>query len=86
MNRDGTTARGYGAAHRRERKRWDHIVRAGNAVCARCREPIAPDEPYDLGHTEDRTTWSGPEHRSCNRSAGARNSNRQRDATHRGLW
>ena len=68
-----TAQRGYGTNHQRERKRWDPIVRAGNATCARCEEPISADGPYDLGHNDDRTQWTGPEHVACNRSAGGKN-------------
>lgn len=85
-----TTQRGYGQAHQAERKRWAPIVQAGNAVCARCQKPLAPDEPYDLGHTDDRTTWQGPEHRRCNRAAGgtngARVTNTARTTTQRDWW
>lgn len=73
MARDSTTARGYGTAHQRERARHAPTVRAGLALCARYGEPISPDEPWDLGHTDDRTGYQGPEHRRCNRSAGGRN-------------
>ncbi|GAA1992831.1 hypothetical protein GCM10009718_33170 [Isoptericola halotolerans] len=69
-------ARGYGAAHRRERARWQRTVDQGLASCARCHGPILPGEQWDLGHTDDRTGWTGPEHPSCNRSAGGRNGNR----------
>jgi hypothetical protein len=68
-----TTDRGYGTPHQAERARWAPTVEAGQATCARCHEPIAPTEPWDLGHTDDRQTWHGPEHRACNRSAGGRN-------------
>lgn len=73
MARESTTARGYGAAHQRERKRWQPIVEAGEATCARCNEPIEATSKWDLGHNEDRTEWTGPEHVKCNRSAGQAN-------------
>jgi hypothetical protein len=69
----GTTARGYGSRHQAERRRWEPIVAAGEAICARCDKPIDPTGPFDLGHNEDRTAWTGPEHVKCNRSAGGKN-------------
>ena len=75
MSRASTTTRGYGTDHQRERARWDPYVQAGLATCARCHRPIPPG-PWDLGHNDDRTGWTGPEHVSCNRSAGARNAAR----------
>ena len=69
-----TTQRGYGADHQQLRKRyWAPKVRAGNIDCARCGQRIAPGQPWDLGHTDDRSAWTGPEHASCNRSAGGKN-------------
>jgi len=68
-----TTTKGYGIAHQRERQRWALRVDAGLVDCFRCHQPIEPGRPWDLGHTDDRTTWTGPEHLSCNRKAGGSN-------------
>lgn len=74
MTSRGTTPqRGYGYRHQQERKRWAPKVEAGLVDCARCRSPIGSDQVWQLGHTDDRTAWSGPEHRFCNESAGGRN-------------
>ena len=54
------------------RVRFAALVVSGLAVCARCGLSIAPGAAWDLGHTEDRTGYSGPEHRKCNQLAGAR--------------
>lgn len=63
-----TAARGYGAEHQRLRAEWKTKVEAGGVNCAHCREKIQPGTPWDLGHDDnDRTTYTGPEHRSCNR-------------------
>jgi hypothetical protein len=75
----------YGHQHRQMRERWRPVVDAGHATChaARCLHPtrrIQPGEPWDLGHNADRTGWAGPEHRRCNRAAGARTANTQRRA------
>jgi len=80
----GTTPqRGYGYAHQQERERWRPEVDAGRAIChaAICLMParwIIPGTPWDLGHTPDRTGWTGPEHATCNRSAGNRSARRRR--------
>jgi hypothetical protein len=68
-----TAARGYGSAHQRERAKWVRKVAAGLVNCARCRQPIEPGRPWDLGHTDDRRGYTGPEHQRCNRVAGGRN-------------
>lgn len=80
----------YGHEHRQERQRWKPIVDAGLAICQRpiCLHPtrrIHPGEPWDLGHTDDRTGYTGPEHRRCNRAAGARTANAQRRAARAGV-
>ena len=78
-----THSRGYGHRHQKLRASWDRRVQAGGILCARCNQPITPGEPWDLGHDDhDRTRYQGPEHRGCNRSAGARNSNHQRTTPH----
>jgi hypothetical protein len=71
--RGTTPQRGYGYHHQQERKRWVVKVEAGLVDCARCRGRINPEEVWQLGHTDDRTAWSGPEHAYCNQAAGGRN-------------
>ena len=72
-----TTARGYGREHQRLRREWSPIVDSGQAYChaVRCLHGerwIQPGAAWDLGHTPDRTAWTGPEHPLCNRSDGGR--------------
>lgn len=64
--------RGYDTAHDRLRAQWAPQVATGQVLCARCHQPIPAGTPWDLGHTDDRTRWSGPEHANCNRSAGGK--------------
>jgi hypothetical protein len=76
----GARDRGYTTAHDRERARWVPKVDAGLVDCARCHEHIEPGRPWDLGHNDERTEWTGPEHRVCNRRAGGRNGARVTNA------
>lgn len=67
-----TTERGYGAEHQRLRRVWLARVGTGLVRCARCRRFIEPGSPWDLGHDDsDRSRWTGPEHRACNRATAA---------------
>jgi len=65
--------RGYDAAHEAERAKWAPIVATGEVKCWRCLVPIAPDQPWDLGHDDhDRSIYRGPECRRCNRATASR--------------
>lgn len=64
--------RGYDSGHDRERARWAPLVARGTTTCRKCGLQIRAGEAWDLGHTDDRTTWTGPEHARCNRQAAGR--------------
>jgi len=67
-----TTASGYGSSHQKLRRRWAAVIARGGVTCWRCRLPILPGMAWDLGHDDlDRRIYRGPEHRYCNRAAGA---------------
>ena len=76
-----TTARGYGADHQRLRKRLLAAWRPGDP-CARCGQPMLyrwmldasgrRASAIDLGHSDDRRSYTGLEHRACNRRDGQR--------------
>jgi hypothetical protein len=63
-----TSARGYGAGHQARRRLLAPFVTSGAVRCARCGKRIEAGTPWDLGHTDDRSGYRGPEHRRCNRS------------------
>lgn len=60
--------RGYDVFHDRQRREWQPLVESGTVLCARCGRLILPGERWDLGHSDDRASWTGPEHSYCNRS------------------
>jgi hypothetical protein len=74
--------RKYGRPHRRIRAKYEPMVAAGRAFCARCGLLIPPDPSlvpcpkcgrrhrcWDLGHSDfDRRVYTGPEHLCCNRA------------------
>ena len=81
------SARGYNYAHQKFRLQLKPSVDAGMGFCVAmvCLEErdgrsrwIRPGTPWHLGHTADRTAWTGPEHARCNTSDGATRGNRDR--------
>jgi hypothetical protein len=77
VSEKGTTARGYGTVHQRERARWRPVVEAGGVVCRRCKLPIVPGTLWHLGHDDhDRTLPAAPEHARCNLVSAARRGGR----------
>lgn len=72
QRRGSPTARGYGADHQRRRAAIVVRIKAGEAVCCiDCGVQLTPDT-LDLGHTEDRSAYRGPQCSTCNRKDGGR--------------
>jgi hypothetical protein len=67
--RGTTTQRGYGYAdHQVWKEAWRPHVEAGGILCWRCRKPLNPADPWDLGHDEQHPSRPAhPEHILCNR-------------------
>lgn len=74
--RGTTTQRGYGHEHQELRKQWAPTVARGGVICRKCGDTIQPGTTWHLGHTDDRTAWTGPEHDGCNLSDAGRRSHR----------
>lgn len=65
-------ARGYGADHDRRRRALVARINAGETIrCIDCGVRLTP-ATLDLGHTEDRSGYRGPQCAPCNRSDGGR--------------
>lgn len=69
--------RGYGREHTRLRAQWKPKVERISVhchakICVMPARLILPGQAWDLGHTADRTGWTGPEHARCNRADGGR--------------
>ena len=65
--------RRYDRRHRRVRAKYATVVKAGNAVCARCGKPIAPNELWDLDHDDEdplQRRYLGPSHRPLQSGGG----------------
>ena len=70
--RGSSTQRGYGTQHQKLRAHWQRRLDNGEPIqCWRCGQPINPDA-WDLGHTDSRTGYAGPECRPCNRATAPR--------------
>lgn len=81
MPRPGsTTARGYGFDHRRLRLAL--LPYAYGQPCPRCDKVMLPGQALDLGHTDDRSAYTGIEHARCNRQAGAVKGHTRRRTPH----
>lgn len=78
MPRQGSTAdRGYGGLHQQIKSDWQRRIDRGAHVPCHAAHCLHPGQPitgkhWDLGHTPDRTAWTGPEHPDCNRADGGR--------------
>jgi len=92
MPRAGSTAaRDYGRQHQLLRAGWTPQVESGLVDCHAiiCLHPtrrIQPGALWDLGHNAERTGWTGPEHRRCNRADGARRGNARRARRTSRVW
>lgn len=89
------TNRLTGSALTKLRRHWAPQIATGTVKCWRCRTPILPDQPWDLGHPTDLALGGHPRHmlpehrhaQDCpaeggggNRSLGARLGNQLRNA------
>jgi len=66
-----TSRGGWGHDHQRRRAAIAPIVRAGKATCARCGDPIHPEDDRHLDHNAERNGYLGPSHARCSLAAAA---------------
>ena len=69
----------YGAYHVRLRKQWkQRIVNGERPPCARCGEPLQPEDAhtFHLDHDDDGISYLGPSHGLCNVSAAGKKAQR----------
>lgn len=65
--------RGYDKAHVALKRQWQHRINQGEPIhCAKGCGRLITGTDWDLGHTDDRTGWTGPECRPCSRADGGR--------------
>jgi hypothetical protein len=91
MPKQGSTyAKGYGKDHEAQRRAWAPKVARGGVQChaIKCLMPartIGPRDEWHMGHTPDRSRWTGPEHPKCNTSEGGKRGRAQQLGTGGGL-
>lgn len=68
--------RGYGRHHQALRRQW--LAYAFGRPCPHCGEMMLTGQALDLDHTDDRRSYRGIAHATCNRRAGAILGNRRR--------
>lgn len=67
--RPSAASRGYGPEHQARRRSLAPSVATGRVRCWRCRERIGRGEAWVLGHRDDRSLPTEPEHEECNKRA-----------------
>lgn len=77
MPRRNRDSRRYGNEHVRARKAM--LPNAPGSPCTRCGITIQPGDKVDLDHTDDGSGYLGFAHSRCNRQAGARKGNAERN-------
>ena len=70
--------RGYGTRHVRTRERYARKLQQGETIfCARCKKRIMSYDRWHLDHSDDRMSYLGISHASCNTRAGGRKAHKQ---------